>query len=180
MHTDLPLSAFIAAAAPPNRKCPHPQCGDGAALHLRSFAHGDGLVTLSSVRLPAGKELPGADEGTVWLWTRPLGRSAKAGGGGFSGAPQRVPLSPEATCMSFAHLLALLLDARHLGVEGCSLQSDVVRYLGRGPALLCLHYTRIAPYGVRLPPPTVALASAPECGWLQEEIKARTEVSQSG
>ena len=59
LAADLPLAAFLSAAAPPNRKCPHPQCGEGAPLHLRSFMHGAGLVTLSSVRLPAGKSLEG-------------------------------------------------------------------------------------------------------------------------
>jgi len=60
LHVDMPLAHFLAAATPTNRKCAHPACGEGAMLHLRSFMHGDGLVTLSSVRLPAGQELPGA------------------------------------------------------------------------------------------------------------------------
>lgn len=59
LPADMPLAHFLAAATPTNRKCAHPTCGDGAMLHLRSFMHGDGLVTLSSVRLPAGQELPG-------------------------------------------------------------------------------------------------------------------------
>jgi hypothetical protein len=62
LRADLPLPAFMAAAAPSHRKCPHPQCGDGALLHLRSFMHGNSLVTLSSIRLPVGKQLPGALE----------------------------------------------------------------------------------------------------------------------
>jgi hypothetical protein len=35
MFADLPLAAFLAAAAPSSRKCPHPHCGEGAGLHLR-------------------------------------------------------------------------------------------------------------------------------------------------
>ena len=59
----MPLAHFLAAATPTHRKCPHPTCGEGAMLHLRSFMHGDGMVTLSSVRLPAGQELPGGFAG---------------------------------------------------------------------------------------------------------------------
>ena len=146
-RADLPLAAFLSAAAPPNRKCPHPQCGDGAPLHLRSFMHANGLVTLSSVRLPAGKELP---DGRVWLWVRP-----SAGSGAADGAARRVPLSPEAACLSFAHLLSLLLDARHLSMGGLSLQRDFVRYLGAGSTLLCLHFSPIQPFLVLMPPRTV-------------------------
>ena len=89
---------------------------------------GDGLVTLSSVRLPAGKELPGSERGQLWLWARPLHRGHEA-----AAAAARVPLSAEASCLSFAHLLALLLDGRHLAVGGMSLQRDFVRYLVRAP-----------------------------------------------
>ncbi len=166
---DLPLAAFMSAAAPPNRKCPHPQCGEGAPLHLRSFMHGGGLVTLSSMRLPAGKELP---DGRVWLWLRPCGDAGQAS----PSTARRVPLSPEAACLSFAHLLSLLLDCRHLSLGGLSLQRDFVRYLGAGHTLLCLHYSPIHPYRVCMPPRQVQLAAEPELEWLQEELKQLTEV----
>lgn len=168
---DLPLAAFLSAAAPPHRKCPHPQCGEGAPLHLRSFMHGNGLVTLSSMRLPAGKELP---EGHVWLWLRPCGDAGA--GPAVHSAARRVPLSPEAACLSFAHLLSLLLDCRHLSLGGLSLQRDFVRYLGAGHTLLCLHYSAIHPYRVCMPPRQVQLAAEPELEWLQEELKQLTEV----
>ncbi|PRW32495.1 FAB FYVE-domain PI-3,4-kinase [Chlorella sorokiniana] len=167
--TDLPLGAFLSAAAPSNRKCPHPQCGDGAPLHLRSFMHANGLVTLSSVRLPAGKELP--DSG-VWLWLRP---TSGRGGSDNGGAVRRVALSPEAACLSFAHLLSLLFDARQLALGGASLQRDFVRYLGAGSTLLCLHFSPASAYAVRMPPRCVGLLPASELEWLQEEVKALTE-----
>jgi hypothetical protein len=173
---DLPLAAFLSAAAPPNRKCPHPQCGEGAPLHLRSFMHGAGLVTLSSVRLPAGKELP---DGRLWLWLRPAGNQA-AGDAQATAAARRVALSPEAACLSFAHLLSLLLDARHLALGGLSLQREFVRYLGSGSTLLCLHFSPAAPYAVRMPPRQVELLPSMEAEWLQEEIKQLTEVGVGG
>lgn len=88
--------------------------------------HANGLVTLSSVRLPAGKELP---DDRVWLWLRPTGGR---GGSDDGGAARRVALSPEAACLSFAHLLSLLVDARQLALGGASLQRDFVRYLVSG------------------------------------------------
>jgi hypothetical protein len=87
-----------------------------------------------------------------------------------------VPLSPEAACLSFAHLLSLLLDARHLALGGLSLQRGFVRYLGAGPTLLCLHYCPTAPFAVRLPPRRVGLLPEMEEEWLQEEVKQLTEV----
>lgn len=128
--------------------------------------HGNGLVTLSSVRLPAGKELP---DGRVWLWLRPTG-----GRGGDSA--RRVPLSPEAACLSFAHLLSLLFDARQLALGGLSLQRDFVRYLGVGSTLLCLHFSPAPAFAVRMPPRQVELLAEQEQEWLQEEIKGLTEV----
>ena len=118
------------------------------------------------MRLPAGKELP---EGSVWLWLRPVGR------GGAADA-RRVPLSPEASCLSFAHLLSLLLDARHLALGGLSLQRDYVRYLGAGPTVLCLHFSPAPAFALCLPPRRVELVEAAEAEWLQDEIKQLTEV----
>jgi hypothetical protein len=119
--------------------------------------HGDGLITLSSVRLAPGKELPGrfshfyrfcnlrdylysppsltitalisagGDKGTVWLWLRPLDSS---------GCPTfRFTLSAEATCMSFAHFLNLMFNARHLVTADRNLQARLGWVsLGRGLA----------------------------------------------
>lgn len=89
---------------------------------------------------------------------------------------QRIALPADASCMSFAHLLSLLLDARHMVVAGSNLQSDYVRYLGRGSTILCLHYSRITPYVVRLPAAVVHMAWASQAAWLQREIRGLMEV----
>lgn len=167
---------FLAAAAPTNRKCLHPHCKDGAGLHLRSLVHGNSLVTLSSFRLAPGKELEGNGSngnGTVWLWLRPLGVAS-----GTTPAPpsRRIALSPEASNMSFAHLLALMLDGRDLQAGGVDLQHSFVRYLGCGNAVICLHHTRVVPYTVCLPPPVVSIAAEEQARWLQEELRALVEV----
>jgi hypothetical protein len=171
---DLPLADFLAAAAPTNRKCPHPQCGDGAALHLRSFFHGDSLVTLSSVHLPADKALLGAENQTVWYWMRPMGRAREVA---VSGAVQRIPLSLDAARISFSHLLTLLLDARHLSAAGASFQHDFVRYLGLGRTVICLHHSVIKPFAMQLPPTHLSVSDDETTRWLAEEVKALTEVS---
>jgi hypothetical protein len=51
------------------------------------------------------------------MWLRPLGKDPQA-----QQDVRRVALSAEAACMSFAHLLNLLLDARYLTLGGQSLQ----------------------------------------------------------
>ena len=67
---DVPLASFVAASAP--QKCSHPACGDGVAQHLRTYLHNRGRITLSISQTAPGKELPGADNGQVWFWARPL------------------------------------------------------------------------------------------------------------
>ena len=181
MEGDLPLAEFVSAAAPTSARCP--QCGDGAALHLRSFYHGDSLVTLSSVHLSPEKELPGAAESKVWLWLRRFGRNkdttTATSGDGNENPPandaRRLLVGSDAACISFAHVLSLLLDARHLSLAGLSLQHDFVRYVGLGRTIICLHHSRIKPYNVLLPPIKVHVAEEDTRRWLVEEVKALTE-----
>lgn len=125
------------------------------------------------MRVPAGKELPDGDKGRVWLWARPVNAGADAGSG-----VRRLALSEDAACLSFAHLLDLLLNARHLTLPGGgSLQRDFVRYIGTGGSVLCLHFSPAVPYDVVMPSGQVVLTCGPEASWLQEEIKQLTEVS---
>jgi len=171
---DLPLADFLAAAAPTNRKCPHPHCGEGAALHLRSFFHGDSLVTLSSVLLSADKELSGAENGTVWYWMRPMGGAREAAVGQVV---HRISLSLDAARISFSHLLTLLLDARHFSATGASFQHNFVRYLGLGRTVICLHHSFIKPLAMQLPPNHLSVSEKDTARWLAGEVKALTEVT---
>ena len=170
-EADMSLKAFLSAAAPSHRKCPHPQCGEGAAVHLRSFVHGTSLVTLSSAKLPTGSHSLLGDE-EVWIWMRPLHSDAD-----LLAEARRVSLCSIASCISFAHFLTLLLDARDLKVcGGRSLQRDFVLYIGCGTTLLCLHQSEAVAYDVVLPPRTVDLGTdAPSVAWLQDEIQGATE-----
>jgi 1-phosphatidylinositol-3-phosphate 5-kinase len=170
--SDLPLARFIASAAPSQQKCPHPDCGEGAMLHLRSFLHGEGQVTLSSVRLPPGKELSGNEDGIVWLWQRPLGQQTAE-----ASPTQRVALSSEAASISFAHVLSLLLSGRHLTLGARSLQRDFAKYLAIGRTVLCLHFARAAPRAVGLPPQVMQSAPATTLAWLREDVEELAEAA---
>ena len=175
---DLSIAEFIRAAAPVNRKCPHPQCGDGAGLHLRSFYHGNSLITLSSYTSPIEKELPLG----VWLWARSLGdaiavSSEEPNGHSTNSSSRkvhRVSLGFDAREISFAHLLTLLLDAHHLRLANRSSRS-FVHYLGQGRTIICLHHSSIKPYSVRLPPPRLYVDEKDSERWVQEEVKKLTE-----
>lgn len=169
---DLSLIDFLAAAAPINRKCPHPQCGDGAALHLRSFMHGNSLITLSSVHLPEKDELPGKDKRWVWMWLRPLGISTSPTPPVSS---HRVLLSTDSACISFAHLLSLLLDARDLAVQGTDMQHGFVRYIGCGNTVICLHHTSIKLYTVQFPPTLLSVVEETRQQWLEDEMRMLVE-----
>ena len=76
-------------------KCLQTACGDNATHHLKTFLHGCMRVTLSVTVLPS-QELPGADRGQIWVWARPLNADLASAAG-----VRRVPLSPEASCLSF-------------------------------------------------------------------------------
>ena len=57
-------------------------------------------------------------------------------------AVRRVPLSPDALCLSFGHFLELSFGAHQLKIDDRSLHEDFVRYLGMGMiASASLHST---------------------------------------
>jgi hypothetical protein len=100
--SDLSLAGFIVAAAPhAAKKCQAPGCGDGVTAHVRTFLHGDSRLTLSVATLPAADALPGADRGQIWVWARPKG----LGPDFATRQVRRLPLSPEASCISFGAFL---------------------------------------------------------------------------
>ena len=161
---DLTLPQFLAAAAPTTQKCPHPQCGDGAGLHLRTFMHCDSLLTLSSFTVNPEKALPGG----VWLWLRRLG-SGTDKSTDLLDRSRRIQLSEDASCISFSHLLYLLMDARHLQWEKLDLRGDLVRYLCQGRTIICLHLTKIEPYQVAFPPSDLYISQSDDMKWLEGE-----------
>uniref|UniRef100_A0A1D1ZQN6 1-phosphatidylinositol-3-phosphate 5-kinase n=3 Tax=Auxenochlorella protothecoides TaxID=3075 RepID=A0A1D1ZQN6_AUXPR len=164
---DVPLGAFMAHAAPVGQRCPHPECGEGAFVHLRNFMHGDSMVTLSCIRLGEGKQLP---DDRLWIWLRPLQQASDTD-------THRVALDADAACISFAHFMTLLLDVRHLELGGTDLQTDYVRYIGSRSVILCLHYTRATPYTIQMPSLPLDWQSDLELRWLQEELKDFTETA---
>jgi len=51
----------------------------------------------------------------------------------------RVPLSPEASCLSFGAFLQTCFSASALEVDGHSLHSGFVKYCGLGRTVMCIH-----------------------------------------
>lgn len=76
-------------------KCAQPACGDSATHHLKTFLHGCMRVTLS-VTVLSNQELPGVERAQIWVWARPLNADSASAAG-----VRRVPLSSEASCLSF-------------------------------------------------------------------------------
>jgi hypothetical protein len=163
---DLALDDFLRAAVPFGKRCPHPDCGEGAALHLRSFLHEDGLVTLSSVHLASSNSLSGDG---VWMWMRKIGIKS-------SSDARRILINGDAACISFAHLLTIIFNARDFLVEDINFQSSFVRYFGLGRTVICLNYTKIVPYELRMPTLKLRVANGDDFQWLFEEAKLLAEV----
>lgn len=93
---DESLASYLATTAPQVQgKCLQTACGDNATHHLKTFLHGCMRVTLSVTVLPT-QDLPGADRGQIWVWARPLNADLASAAG-----VRRVPLSLEASCLSF-------------------------------------------------------------------------------
>lgn len=166
---DLALDDFLRAAVPFGKRCPHPDCGEGAALHLRSFLHEDGLVTLSSVHLAPSNSLTGDG---VWMWMRRIGINS-------SSDARRIPINSDAACISFAHLLTIIFNARDFLVEDINFQNNFVRYFGLGRTVICLNYTKIIPYELRMPSIRLRVATGDDFQWLFEEAKLLAEVCVS-
>ena len=82
----------------------------------------------------------------LWLWMRPKTSAQRNLGSSLlpsSHNARRVPLSPEASHMSFGHFLQLAFAAENLFVGGLSLHYDFVRYVGLGKHVLCFYQVRV-------------------------------------
>ncbi|KIY91826.1 1-phosphatidylinositol-4-phosphate5-kinase [Monoraphidium neglectum] len=193
---DLSLAGFIVAAAPhAQKKCAAAGCGDGVTAHVRTFLHADARVTLSIATLPAGEALPGEERGQIWLWVRPKGGVAEAAARQvrrhgaataelppFTACPPSpagplaprplthpLPLSPEASCLSFGAFLHACFNATALEAGGRPLHSGFVRYFGLGRTVMCLHQDHIHPSDVVLPGVPLRYSLNAQLMWLKQE-----------
>ena len=57
----------------------------------------------------------------------------------------------------------------------CARLQEFVRYLASRDTIYCLHYSRITPHPILLPPPQIGLRFNSEAAWLRQEIKDLTE-----
>ncbi|KAK9860376.1 hypothetical protein WJX84_010202 [Apatococcus fuscideae] len=87
---------------------------------------------------------------------------------------RRVPLSAEASCMSFGHFLELSFSALNLelrgGEEAWPLHSGFVRYFGIGAVVACFHFEHISPNVIQLPAPQISYALEAQQQWLLGEV----------
>ena len=88
----------------------------------------------------------------------------------------RVPLSPEASCLSMAHFFELSFGARYLDLHGRSLHAGFARYLGIGQMVACFLFEDVECYDVTLPPAELACQVPLQQEWLTGEIDSLIEV----
>ena len=88
----------------------------------------------------------------------------------------RVPLSPEASCLSLAHFFELSFGARYLELHGRPLHTHFARYFGLGQLVACFHYDDVECSGVTLPAPELACQTYLQQEWLTVEIDSLIEV----
>ena len=89
----------------------------------------------------------------------------------------RIPLSPEASCLSFAHFLELSFGAHYLELHGRPLHTQFARYFGLGQLVACFHYEEVECNDVALPPAVLACQTGLQQEWLTIEIDSLIEVS---
>lgn len=88
----------------------------------------------------------------------------------------RVPLSPEASCLSLAHFFELSFGARYLELQGRSLHTQFARYFGLGQLVACFLHEEVECNDVVLPPPELSCQAALQQEWLTFEIDSLIEV----
>lgn len=106
-HADESLASYLGTIVPKvQAKCIQPACGDPATYHLKTFLHGCMRVTLSVTVLP-NQELPGVERAQIWVWARPLNADSASAAG-----VRRVPLSSDASCISFGESIHRALSKK--------------------------------------------------------------------
>ena len=91
----------------------------------------------------------------------------------------RIPLSPEASCLSLAHFFELSFGALYLELHGRPLHTQFARYFGLGQLVACFHYEEVECNNVTLPPAELACQTALQQEWLTVEIDSLIEVCRA-
>lgn len=129
-----------------------PYCNELVETHVRCYTHQQGILTINVRRLTSSN-LPGGQDGKIWMWHRCLKCAPSAG---IPPATRRVVMSKAARGLSFGKFLELSFSnhATANRIAGCghSLQRDCLRYYGFGSMVAVFRYSPIDILSVHLPP----------------------------
>ncbi|XP_020586116.1 putative 1-phosphatidylinositol-3-phosphate 5-kinase FAB1C isoform X2 [Phalaenopsis equestris] len=144
-------------------------CNEPADVHIRSYIHQQGSLTISVKRLTSMK-LPGERDGRIWMWHRCLMCEPKDG---IPPATHRVVLSDAACSLSFGKFLELSFSnhatANRLASCGHSLQKDCLRFYGFGNMVAFFRYSHVDVLSVCLPPLVLDFSCHTMQEWLRGE-----------
>jgi hypothetical protein len=163
--TDVPLGHFLAAALPaPGRRC---SCGDGPEAHVRSYASGEGRLTLR-VR-PAAPGALQPRQGDIWHWAVCAACVAQ----GIARPATAVRLSDTAAHLSLGRFLELSLAAPDLCAPcGHSMHGCCVRVFALGQGTVAVALAPQVRRATLLPRRTLFHASpAAAVAWLAGELE---------
>ncbi|KAI4320166.1 hypothetical protein MLD38_033672 [Melastoma candidum] len=149
---DVPLGKFLRENVL-NQRSQCRTCSEPPEAHYYYYAHHHEQLTIQVKRLPLNKELAGAREGKLWMWSCcnkcKIGNKAKS-------STKRILLSSTARRLSFGKFLELSF-AHHstvmkTGICGHSLRRDYLYFFGFGPLVAMFKYSPVTTYTVSMPP----------------------------
>ncbi|KAI3502752.1 hypothetical protein L1887_31032 [Cichorium endivia] len=161
---DMPINFFLVDDLF-NQKLLCGTCNEPPEAHIHYFTHHDTRIIVQVKRLPSDKQLPGANEGKLWMW---------------SYCPQckkstKRALVPTRTLIpSFRKILKTLFKypSSWEGLLDCGhLENDVSGFLGLGYMVAMIRYSRVPAYSVSLPLRNIEFSDSMEGHFLQKEVK---------
>nr|KAJ0213980.1 hypothetical protein LSAT_V11C400209230 [Lactuca sativa] len=173
---DVPLGKFLQDNLLNQLLCG--TCNELPEAHLSYYAHQNKQLTIQVKRLPSDKQLPGENEGKLWMWSccgqcKPSNGSLKS--------TKRVLVSVAARGLSFGKFLELGFS-NHSSWEipsscGHSSYADYFHFFGSGSMVAMFRYSTVATYSVSLPHWKVEFTNSIERDFLKEEV---ADVYQEG
>ncbi|GKV42909.1 hypothetical protein SLEP1_g50267 [Rubroshorea leprosula] len=144
-------------------------CQEPIEAHVICYTHQQGNLTINVRRLPS-IELPGEQDGKIWMWHRCL-RCAHVDG--VPPATRRVVMSDAAWGLSFGKFLELSFSnhatANRVATCGHSLQRDCLRFYGFGSMVAFFRYSPIDIHSVHLPPSVLEFIGPLQQEWIGKE-----------
>ncbi|KAF3784719.1 putative 1-phosphatidylinositol-3-phosphate 5-kinase [Nymphaea thermarum] len=147
-------------------------CGEAPYSHVYWYTHQNGRLEVRVKQLPQDHQLPGKEEGKLWMWTRCLKCERK---NDISKPTNRVVMSAAAHGLSFGKFLELSFANRsvtdRLASCGHSLNRDCLRFYGLGSLVTMFSYSSVEIYGVQMPPPMLDFSNQNGEEWFENKVK---------